>query len=181
MRRCVLLVVACLAPITADAQDGVATATLSASSKTLYGFAQDYVLRAAEQMPEEHYGFRPTPDVRTFGQVLGHIADAQYLICSGAYGEKAPVSGIEKSKTSKADLVGALKSSVEYCQKAHDVMNGPEGAELIDGPGGKHPRVGILYFNTAHTFEHYGNLITYLRIKGIVPPSSEPRKPSSAQ
>jgi hypothetical protein len=60
-------------------------------------------------------------------------------------------------------------------------MNGPEGAELIDGPGGKHPRVGILYFNTAHTFEHYGNLITYLRIKGIVPPSSEPRKPSSAQ
>jgi uncharacterized damage-inducible protein DinB len=182
MRRCALLLVACLAPVAAYAQDGgVPTAALSSSSKAIYGFAQDYVVRAAEKMPEENYAFRPTPDVRTFGQIVGHIADAQYQICSGAYGEKPPVTGIEKTKTSKADLVSALKSSVEYCQKAHEVVSGPKGAELVDGPGGKHPRVGILYFNSAHTFEHYGNLITYLRIKGIVPPSSEPRKPSSAQ
>lgn len=180
--RCsaLLVVAACLAPAAALAQDAPAAA-LSTSSKTIYRFAQDYVVRAAEKMPEENYAFKPTPEVRSFGQIVGHIADAQYLICSGAYGEKPPVTEIEKTKTTKADLVKALKESVEYCQKAHDVVNGPKGLELVDGPGGKHPRVGILYFNTAHTFEHYGNLITYLRIKGIVPPSSEPRKPSSAQ
>jgi uncharacterized damage-inducible protein DinB len=182
MRRyALLLVVPALVPMAVYAQDGVPTAALSASSKALYRFAQDYAVRAAEKMPEENYGFKPTADVRTFGQIVGHIADAQYQICSSVYGEKPPVADIEKTKTSKADLVSALKSSVEYCQKAHEVVAGPKGLDIIDGPGGKHPRVGVLYFNTAHTFEHYGNLITYLRIKGIVPPSSEPRKPPSAQ
>ena len=181
MRCLAVLFAALLVPAIAVAQDGAPTATLSASSKTLYRFAQDYVVRAAEKMPEENYSFKPTPDVRSFGQIIGHITDAQYLICSGAYGEKPPVTDVEKTKTTKADLMKALKASVEYCQKAHDVVNGPKGLELVDGPGGKHPRVGILYFNTAHTFEHYGNLITYLRIKGIVPPSSEPRKAPSAQ
>lgn len=183
MRRVMFVFVATFYAAAAPAAaDDVPAATLSASSKSLYRFAQDYVVRAAEKMPEEHYAFRPTPDVRSFGEILGHIADAQYLICSTGFGEKPPVSGIEKSKTTKADLVSALKASVEYCQKAHDALSGAKGAEMIDGvPGGKHPRIAALYFNTAHTFEHYGNLITYLRLKGIVPPSSEPRKTASSQ
>ncbi|MGH9347168.1 MAG: DinB family protein [Vicinamibacterales bacterium] len=181
-RPALLLTAMWLTANVALAQEGVPTATLSASSKALYHYAQDYVIRAAEKMPEEHYAFRPTPDVRTFGQIVGHLADAQYLLCAGAYGEKPPVGGIEKGSTTKADLVKALKTAVDYCQRAHDVVAGPKGIDMIDGiPGGKHPRVGALYFNSMHTFEHYGNLITYLRLKGIVPPSSEPRKTAPEQ
>jgi hypothetical protein len=83
----------------------------TAFNKFIYGGVKDIVLRSAEKMPEENYNFRPTEAVRSFGQILGHVADAQYLFCSIALGEKNPGLKIEETKTSKADLIAALKDA----------------------------------------------------------------------
>ena len=126
-------------------------------------------------MPEADYGFQPTPEVRTFGRLVGHVADAQFGMCSSVLGEKPPMSGIEKSKTSKADLVEALKASSEFCDKAYDGLADAQAAEMVKMFGRDRSKLGVLYFNIAHDNEHYGNMVTYMRIKGMVPPSSERR------
>jgi uncharacterized damage-inducible protein DinB len=180
MRYAVLVALVGLAA-PALAQETISPADASASSLRLFGVATTYITKSAEKMPDEHFAFRPAPEVRTYAQLLGHIADAQYTICSMALGEKPPVADIEKTKSTKPDLIEALAGSFAYCNKAHETLSGPKGAEIIDAIRGKHPRIGILYFNTMHTFEHYGNVITYLRMKGIVPPSTEAQQRPSAQ
>lgn len=146
----------------------------SAHSKMLSGYMKMILVRTAEKMPEEHYNFKPTPEVRSFGQIIGHVADSQYAMCSAALGEKKPSLDIEKNKTSKADLVAALKDAFAYCGKAYDSVNDTTGAETVKFFAGDTPRLGVLNVNHIHTIEHYGNLVTYMRLKNIVPPTSEP-------
>ena len=131
------------------------------------------VIAAAEKMPEESYSFKPTPDVRSFGQLVGHLADSQLYFCSLAAGETPPAGGAEKSKTSKADLIAALKEAVAYCGKAYTGMTDAKGSEMVKLMNFDFARLTVLSANTAHDYEHYGNMATYMRIKGIVPPSSE--------
>ena len=149
---------------------------ITLSEKGLYGFMSGAVVGAAQKMPEENYSFKPTPDVRSFGQIVGHIADAQYLFCSVTLGDTNPAPGIEKSKTSKADLVKALGDALTYCDKAYSAMTDAQAADMVKFFGRDQPKLAILAFNSAHNMEHYGNLVTYMRIKGLVPPSSEQRK-----
>jgi uncharacterized damage-inducible protein DinB len=150
------------------------TNPITASVKAPYEIVKGYITKSAAKVPEEHYAFKASPDVRTFGQILGHIADSNYGICAAAIGEKSPVSDIEKTKTTKADLAKALADSFAYCDKALAGMTDAKGAETVPFLGGQQmARLGVLGFNNNHDFEHYGNLVTYMRIKGIVPPSSE--------
>jgi len=149
---------------------------LSAGNKVIYNIVKNNVTKAAEKMPEDNYAFKPTPEVRSFGQLVGHVADAQYSFCSAALGEKNPALGIEKSKTTKADLVQALNAAFAYCDKAYDGMTDAHAAETVKFFGGEHAKLTVLSFNNAHNDEHYGNMVTYMRIKGLVPPSSEGRK-----
>lgn len=154
---------------------------LSSSTKLVYGALKGQVLAGAAKMPEENYSFKPTDDVRTFGQLVGHIADASYMFCALALGEKNPAPGIEKSKTTKAELVAALKEATAYCDKAYAAMNdGSTAVEMADSMFGKMPKLTLLSINSAHSYEHYGNMSTYMRIKGVVPPSSEPRPGQAA-
>jgi uncharacterized damage-inducible protein DinB len=146
---------------------------ITASEKGLYMVIVGPVVRAAEKMPEENYAFKPTPDVRSFGQLVGHVADANYAFCAQAQGLPNPSKNIEKTKTSKADLVAALKDSVASCGKAFDAMTDASGSELVKFRGFQLAKLTLLSLNTAHTDEHYGNMVTYLRLKGIVPPTSE--------
>ncbi len=148
---------------------------LSSGIKAAYAVAKNNVTKAAAKMPEENYAFKPTPDVRSFGQLVGHVADANYMFCSVVQGEKAPVSGIEKSKSTKADLVQALESSFQYCDKVYGALTDANAAELVKFMGGDRAKLAVLSFNNMHDYEHYGNMVTYMRLKGIVPPSSEPR------
>lgn len=149
----------------------------STFSKTAYGQVSSILQRSAEKMPEENYTFKPTDSVRSFGQVVGHVADAQYLFCSVALGEKNPNLNIEKTKTSKADLIAALKDAVAYCDKAYNGMTDASGAQVVKLFGRDTPKLGVLTVNNMHNMEHYGNLVTYMRMKDIVPPSSEPAAP----
>jgi uncharacterized damage-inducible protein DinB len=144
--------------------------------KGLYAFVSRNVVAAAEKVPEADYSFKPTPEVRSFGQLVGHVADAQYMFCSMATGEEAPVKGIEKSKTSKADLVQALKDAGNYCTKAYGSLTDAQAAQNVKFFGQEMPKLNILSLNTAHLDEHYGNMVTYMRLKGIVPPTSEQKK-----
>jgi uncharacterized damage-inducible protein DinB len=146
---------------------------ITASEKGFYGVVSGEVIAGAEKMPEENYSFKPTPDVRSFGELVGHLADAQYLFCSTALGEPDPVKAIEKTKTSKADLVAALKEGVAYCNKAFAGMTDAKGSQMVKMMNFDVAKLSVLSINTAHTDEHYGNMVTYLRLKGIVPPSSE--------
>lgn len=95
---------------------------LSAFNKRAYGQMKTWLLSSAEKMPEESYGFKPAEAVRSFGQVVGHVADAQYLFCAPILGEKNPAPKVEQNKTSKAELIGALKEGFAYCDKAYDGM-----------------------------------------------------------
>ena len=134
------------------------------------------VVRTAEKVPEDLYAFKPTPEVRSLGQLIGHIADGNFGICGAASGMKPPMSGVEKSTTAKAALQKALAASFEFCEQALASMDDKKGAETVKTFLGVQPRLGVLAFNNSHVNEHYGNLVTYMRLKGIVPPSSEPQK-----
>jgi uncharacterized damage-inducible protein DinB len=152
---------------------------ITVSEKGLYSFMSGSVIGAAVKMPEENYSFKPTPEVRSFGQLVGHVADANYMFCSQAAGEANPNKGsIEKIKTSKADLVAALKDAVAYCGKTFDGMTDAKGSEMMQLFSFHLAKLTILSLNTAHTDEHYGNMVTYLRLKGIVPPTSENPPPA---
>ena len=134
-----------------------------------------WIERAAEQMPEPEYAFKPDPAVRSFGQILGHVADANYLFCSVALGEKNPSPGIEKTKTTKADLTSALHGAFAYCGRAYDALTDAAANETVKAFGGERNKLGVLWFNASHNLEHYGNLVVYIRMKAMVPPSSEPK------
>jgi uncharacterized damage-inducible protein DinB len=142
-----------------------------------YYTVRDYVLRAAEKMPDSRYGFRPSPDVRTFAQQIAHVADDQYNLCAPARGEtrQAPYTAIESSLSSKAALVAALKDAFAYCDSAYDALTDASG--VVAAPGRNRSRFSMLNWNLWHTWEHYGNIVVYLRINGLVPPSSEPKTP----
>ena len=172
---CLLLLPAALA------QDKPAAAPpanpLSAWNKIAYGRVKDILLRSAEKMPEENYTFKPTDAVRSYGQIVGHLADAQYLFCSVALGETNPAPKIEQTKTSKADLIAALKDAFAYCDKAYDGMTDASAVQTVKLFGNDAPRLDALTVNNMHNMEHYGNLVTYMRLKNIVPPTSEQQAP----
>jgi uncharacterized damage-inducible protein DinB len=135
-----------------------------------------WIERAAEKMPEEEYAFKPDPASRSFGQILGHIADADYLFCSTVLGESSPSPGIEKSKTTKSELRAALHDAFTYCNRAYDALTDDGANETIKAFGQERNKLGALWFNASHNLEHYGNLVVYMRTKGIVPPSSDPKQ-----
>src|SRR6202789_2783407 len=178
-RRCCVLLALMAIPVAVFGQDksqaqGAPPANpITTSEKGFYGFVSGAVVAAAQKMPEENYSFNPTPEVRSFGQLVGHVADASYMFCSQVIGEANPVKDIEKTKTSKADLVAALKDGVAYCNKAFDSMTDAKGSEIVKLFNFNIAKLTVLSINTAHTDEHYGNMVTYLRLKGIVPPTSE--------
>ena len=147
---------------------------LSAGVKSDYKTVRDYFIRAAEKMPEASYGFKPSPDVRSFAQQVAHVADDQYNLCAPAKGEtrKAAYTAIEDSLSKKADLLDALRKAFAYCDGAYDALTDASGAAPVSA---SQPRTkfAMLNWNLWHTWEHYGNIVVYLRMKGIVPPSSE--------
>ena len=156
---------------------GRATAAqnLTADVARDYRTVRDYLIRAADKMPEASYEFRPSPEVRTFGQQVAHVADDQYNLCAPAKGEtrKGAYREIENTTTGKSALVAALKAAFAYCDGAYDALTDANGAEPTAWKG--KTRFGLLNWNLWHTWEHYGNIVVYFRVKGLVPPSAEPR------
>jgi uncharacterized damage-inducible protein DinB len=143
----------------------------STEVKANYNSIKGNLLKAADKMSEADYDFKATPDVRSYGQLVAHVADAQMGICGMASGEQKKGNAAEK--TSKADLVAALKASFDYCDSAYDGLNDTNGAQMMKMFGRDRTKLGVLDFNVIHDNEMYGTMAVYLRLKGIVPPSSE--------
>jgi uncharacterized damage-inducible protein DinB len=124
-------------------------------------------------MPEDKYAYRPTPEVRTFGELIGHVAGAQHMICAVALGEQPPAEdAVEKAAKTKAALLEAMRSSTTYCAKAF-AQSDADARAPANLFGRDVTRFHALVLNATHNGEHYGNLVTYLRINGMVPPSSQ--------
>ena len=150
---------------------------LSSDLKNSYNGIKGTITKAADEMAEADYSFKASPMERTYGAIVGHIADVQMALCGNAQGEQKS-SDAEKTKTTKADLVAALKASFDYCDAAYEGMTDADAAKMVTlfGPR-KATKIAVLNFNIAHDNEMYGQMVVYLRIKGLVPPSSQPRKP----
>ena len=143
-----------------------------ASVKGLHDTVKGYIIKAAAQVPEDKYKFQPTKDVRTMGQLFGHIANASAMICNAAIGVTAPASADAEKLATKAEIQKALDAAFAACDQAFQKITAASANESVTLFGQKHTRVGAMAFNNAHNFEHYGNLVTYMRINGMVPPSS---------
>jgi uncharacterized damage-inducible protein DinB len=150
------------------------TAPIITEIRRDYTAVRDFFLQAAEEMPDSLYSFRPTPAVRTFARQVAHVADDQYNLCSRARGEvrHAAYTAIEDSLSTKHALLVALQGAFAYCDTAYATLT--QATADLPTPGGKgRTRLGYLNWNMWHTWEHYGNVVVYLRLNGLVPPSSQ--------
>ena len=145
-----LLMLAAAGP--ARAQDATATALGQSFDQVAA-----WVIAAAESVPADQFGYRPTEGVRTFGQLVGHIADSHNYYCARGAGRDVQWQDpVEKGSGDKAALIAAVRASLAACTSANRAP----------------ARLPALLENLGHTNLHYGNMITYLRMMGLTPPSS---------
>jgi uncharacterized damage-inducible protein DinB len=152
--------------------------SLAGSTKAMHAMIRRNLAEAAENMPADEYAFRPTPQVRTFGQIIGHVIDSNFFFCSQVVGEKSPATADYEKITAKAALVKALNDSLVYCDRVYaattdaNFMQPVQIAHVVGTGSSNTVRGAVLMYNIAHNNEHYGNLAIYMRLKGHVPPST---------
>jgi uncharacterized damage-inducible protein DinB len=147
---------------------------LATDARADYETVKRYFLQSAAMMPAGSYAFKPTPEVRSFGQLVAHVADDQYNLCAPVKGEtrQPAYAELEHTLTTKAELVAALQQAFAYCDGAYALLTDAAAADKVRFGGRERPKLSMLNWNTWHTWEHYGNVVVYLRLKGLVPPSS---------
>ena len=149
---------------------------VSDALRNAWNSAKRNIRESAEQMPEAKYNFKATDAVKSFGEILGHVAGASYDYCSAAKGEAAPFDEdhFEKTAKTKADIQKAVNDAIAYCDQVYSGLTDQAVAALVSRPGAsrQNPRAASLIGNISHTAEHYGNLVTYFRLNGMVPPST---------
>ncbi len=147
--------------------------TFIREAKQSYTKVRDNVLKSAEWMPEEDYSFRPTPESRTFGQLIGELATAQSDVCSAITANRPQGNG--QYAKSKADLVEALARSIRVCDSAYASVTAYNANQEVGFGSMRHSKLGLLFLNASHENELYGRLEVYLRLKGFLPPSEQAR------
>lgn len=188
---CCLMVGLCAAA--AAAQQPAAPATqqtpppasldIAGSLKIQHANIRRNLSASAEKMPDADFHFKPqgvVPEMRTFGQIIAHLANANNTTCARLKGATAPSRLDDKLTQTKAELVKALSDALTLCDSVYDAATSTTINEMIKVPGPNDTQVerargNALISNIAHNNEHYGNLVTYFRAKGLVPPSSEGR------
>jgi uncharacterized damage-inducible protein DinB len=162
---------------TSDAgADAVLSPSMAASLKAMHQMIRRNLAEAVAAMPAEEYSFKPTPQVRSFAELVGHVINGNSFFCSQARGDKPTFGGDYSKTTDKATLVKALNDALASCDAAYDGTTDANVNQAVgvQGRGTSKPttRGLVLMFNTTHNNEHYGNLVVYLRLKNIVPPST---------
>jgi hypothetical protein len=145
---------------------------LSAEVQGRYAPMKGFILKAADTMPAEDYSFKPTPDIRTFARVVNHVTEAQNRSCGALNGTAAPKPAPAET-ADKAAIVDALKASFAECDKAFGALTDANMTEMIQAGPAKRSRLGIAWGTVTHDTEQYATLALYMRLKGLVPPSSE--------
>ena len=143
---------------------------MSTELKAAYNSVKNNLLKSAEKMPDDSYSFKPTPDIRSFAEVLDHVVAAQLHACGAVLDHQSTVG---KEAATKADVLAGLNAAFAECDKAYDSLTDANAPEMIKTPRGQRSRIGALAGNVAHDNEQYGILSVYMRLKGVIPPSSE--------
>jgi uncharacterized damage-inducible protein DinB len=181
------LLLTCLAkPAVAQTTDGgfneALSTSMAASVKAMHATIRRNLAEAAAGMPAEEYAFKPTPQVRSFAELVGHVVNANFFFCSQAKGEGSPSTQNHERVADKAALVKALNESLAYCDAVYTATTDANFGQVVKlaGPNGgtQASRGSVLVFNTTHNNEHYGNIVVYMRLKGHVPPSTARAQPS---
>jgi uncharacterized damage-inducible protein DinB len=128
---------------------------------------QDKIMKSADEMPESKYSYRPTKDVRSFAEILNHVADISYTLCSNVKGEANPATATAKG--SKTEIRAYLKGSFDYCDGVYSGFTDAHLNDPADFFGVKTNKMFVLTQVGNHDALHYGNLVTYLRVNGLVP------------
>jgi uncharacterized damage-inducible protein DinB len=173
-------------PAVAQTTDGGFNEALSTSMaavvKSMHATIRRNLAEAAESTPADEFAFKPTPQVRSFGELVGHVANANFFFCSQAKGEASPSAQNHERVTDRAALVKALKDSLAYCDDVYAATTDANFGQVVKlaGPNGgsQASRGSVLVFNTTHNNEHYGNIVVYMRLKGHVPPSTARTQPA---
>ena len=159
--------------------DKALSPSLAATAKAMHATIRRNIAEAADAMSAEDFGFKPTPDVRSFAQLVGHVINANFFFCSQAKGEASPGTMNFETVADRAALIKALTDALAYCDGAYESTTDASfnQAVTLKGFPGMNPttattRGAVLMFNTTHDNEHYGNIVVYLRLKGKVPPST---------
>ena len=151
-------------------QAAAAPANGVADVKAAYAAIKGNITKMADKMPEENYAFKASPDIRSFGELMAHIATAQVLYCSTAAGEMKRPADV---KGSKAEITAAIKASFDTCDAVFDKVTDASAMEGVRGRRGQQTRLSVLWGMIVHSNEEYGYGSIYLRLKGVVPPSSD--------
>lgn len=136
---------------------------------------QGYLVQAAAVAPDSLFGFKPMPEVRSFGETLDHVAASERGYCQMALGERPSGGGAGTGARTRAEVLAALQASRDGCERAYGQSERDVGLPAFGG--GRASRLQVLLENVIHDNEHYGNIVTYLRLNRIVPPSTQPTSP----
>ena len=163
-----------LSSVSVGAQSAPAGGSVVADVQRSYAGLKANILKAAEKMPAESYGYRPTPDIRTFARVLNHVSEAQLHTC-GTLNQTSPdtIAKVPPETADKATIVAALEASFAECDKAYAALTDANALQMVTQGTATRARLGYAWGNVAHDDEQYATLSLYLRLKGLVPPSSE--------
>jgi uncharacterized damage-inducible protein DinB len=177
---CLMLIASSASAQTAAPAQPRPAQTFAVFLQAQYASLKRYLVASSDKMPAEHFGFKPAPEVMTYAGLLGHIIDVQYGFCNAVKGGPNPAAGKALDKmTDKAALVPAVKEAFAYCDDAFAGLTDDNALQLLTVGSGANQRqvarANQLTMVIAHGNEHYGNLVTYMRIHGIVPPSSAPQ------
>lgn len=180
MRAVVCLMVACLttagtAFAQAPAAQGGQTIPLSEGLRRSYNTVKMNLTETAQKFGEADYGYRPSEEIRVFGAQLAHVANSQFNACAAAKGEPNPNQGqnLEQTKKTRAEIVQALADSFAFCDPAFANLTDQSALELVRQGQNQVARGSVLTNLIVHGNEEYGILTVYMRMKGMVPPSTE--------
>jgi uncharacterized damage-inducible protein DinB len=160
---------------TTDAGFDSLSSSMSAVAREMHASIRRNLAEAAASMPADEYSFKPTPQVRSFAELVGHVINGNNFFCAMAAGERPPLSDNFEKVSDKQALVKAIDEVFAYCDKVYTGTTDANFAQPVKlpGPAGRETGRGmVLMFNTTHNNEHYGNIVVYMRLKGRVPPST---------
>ena len=176
-RTRILLMAMCLAaPVAVQAQSSPANPVV-ASAQEIVERQSKYIAGAADAMPAEKYGYRPTPEQWTFGKIVSHIAQSDFNLCAILSDTPAPQNWKVTDTDPKEKLVPAVKASLDFCSQALANLQDSKLGDTVKFFGGRQvPRARALIELTDDLEDHYSQLASYLRMNGMVPPSVRPAK-----
>jgi len=163
----------CVAQAPAAATAPAAPVGPAAEVLTAYNRLKPNVLKAAEKMPEADFQYKPTADIRTFARIVNHVTEAQFHVCSALNGTTVDPKAVPSDTADKATVIAGLKASFAACDTAYGALTDATINEVVTLGPVKRSRIGLAWGNVSHDNEQYAELSTYLRLKGIVPPTAE--------